>query len=151
MRSTFVLATSLLAASLAFGQGNTVAELKDVKGNVLVGNEAGAASATDGQKVATKSSITTGARAGVVVVFDNGCRVTLTENQNLVVNAESACEALIASVQPVPPPSAPLGAPVAAGAGGLSGTTLAIVGGVAVGALIYDRCRNKPSKSGRCG
>ena len=152
MRSFFVLATSLFAASLAFSQGSpTVAELKDVQGQVLVAEGDVSSSATDGLRVAKNVSITTTARAGVTVVFDSGCRVTLKESQRLVVDPAMACDALIASVGSAVP--AALGAGVGAGgtaAGGLSVTTLAVAGGLGVGALIYANCRRKPSRSGYC-
>lgn len=152
MRSTFVLATTLLAASLAVAQtGSTVAELKDVQGQVLVAEGDVSSSATDGLRVAKNVSITTTARAGVTVVFDSGCRVTLKESQRLVVDPTMACEALIASVGSAVP--AALGAGVGAGgaaAGGLSVTTLAVAGGLGVGALIYANCRRKASPSGFC-
>ena len=152
MRSTFVLATTLFAASLAVAQtGSTVAELKDVQGQVLVAEGDVSSSATEGLRVAKNVSITTTARAGATVVFDSGCRVVLKESQRLVVDPAMACDALIASVGSAVP--AALGAGVAAGgaaAGGLSVTTLAVAGGIGVGALIYANCRRKPSRSGYC-
>ena len=152
MRSTFVLATTLLAASLAFAQSSsTVAELKDVQGQVLVAEGDVTSSATDGLRVAKNVSITTTARAGVTVVFDNGCRVTLQESQRLVVDSGTPCAALIASVTSAVP--AALGAAAGAGGaavGGLSITTLALAGGVGITALAYAECRRKASRSRWC-
>ena len=155
MRSFFVLATTLFAASLAFAQGSpTVAELKDVQGQVLVAEGDVSSSATDGLRVAKNVSITTTARAGVTVVVDGGCRVTLKESQRLVVDPAVACEALIASVTSAVPAAlgaaAGVGAGGAAVAGGVSVTALALAGGVGVAALVYADCRRKPSRSGYC-
>ena len=151
MRSTFVLATTLLAASLAFAQsGATVAELKDVQGQVLVGEGDVSSSATDGLRVAKNATITTTARAGVTVVFDNGCRVTLQESQRLVVDSGTPCAALIASVTSAVPAALGAAAGGAAVAGGVSVTALALAGGVGVAALVYADCRRKPSRSGYC-
>ena len=152
MRSTFVLATTLLAASFAVAQtGSTVVELKDVPGQVVVSEGDVSSSATDGLRVAKNTTITTTARAGVTVVFDDGCRVTLQESQRLVVDSGRPCAALIASVTSAVP--AALGAAAGTGgtaAGGLSITTLALAGGAGLTALAYAECRRKPSRSRWC-
>lgn len=149
MRSTFVLVAAALASSLAFAQSSpSVAELKNVQSNVLIGDASGISSATSGQKVPGNVSITTTADARVDVVFNNGCTVSLKPSQRLEVKDGSSCEALIASVQTVAPSSAPLGAPIATG--GVSGTTLAVVGGVGLVAVLYANCHRRASPSSIC-
>ena len=153
MRSTFVLVAAALATSLAFAQSSpSVADLKNVQGNVLIGDASGISSATNGQKIPGNVSVTTTADASVDVVFNNGCTVSLKPSQRLDVNAGSSCEALIASVAPVAAPTAALGAPVAASAGaaGVSGTTLAVLGGVGLAGALYANCHRRASPSSIC-
>lgn len=112
----------------------TIAELRDLQGNVLVSDKEGVTSALIGQRVANKSRVTTTAKAGVVVSFDCGCDVTLKENQRFDVELPRGCAALLASVQPVPVTAALGAAPVTGSTAGLL-----TVGAVGVGGLILLR------------
>lgn len=74
---------------------STVAKLQQVTGNVLVSREAGLATGTEAQEIANGSRIITTANSRVVVVFDNGCRVEMQENQRLEVDSRKPCAALL--------------------------------------------------------
>jgi hypothetical protein len=74
---------------------STVAKLQQVTGNVLVSREAGLATGAEAQEIANGSRIITTANSRVVVVFDNGCRVEMQENQRLEVDSRKPCAALI--------------------------------------------------------
>ncbi len=152
MRIALVLVSAALATSVIFAQsGPSVAELKNVQSNVLIGDANGITSAINGQKIPGNVSVTTTDGASVDVVFNNGCTVSLKPSQSLNVNAGSSCEALIASVQPVVPSTA-LGASGAGGAGaaGLSGTTLALLGGAGLAGALYANCHRRASPSSIC-
>lgn len=124
----------------------TVAELRDLQGNVLVSDSAGMASAGTGQRIKNKVRVTTTAKAGVTIAFDCGCSVSLKENQRLDVELPATCPAVLAAVATAAPDVA-LGA-LPAGSAGASGAALGgWVGPVAVGAgvggyLIYRHNRN---------
>lgn len=121
--------------------GETIAELREVQGNVLVSDAQGMTTAADSQRVRNKVRVTTTSRAGVLVRFDCGCDVRLKENERLDIDAPSACAALLAAVQPVPAAGA-LGAVATTGAT-ISPTGALIVTGVGVGAyLLYRNNRN---------
>lgn len=128
--------------SPASAKGDTVAELRDVQGNVLVSDAAGMTSGVDKQRIKNAVRVTTTARAAAVVAFDCGCEVRLKENERLDVELPKACPALLAAVQAVPVGVA-LGA-VPAVTGGISTTTGALIGTtVGVGAyLLYRNNRN---------
>lgn len=123
-------------------KGDTIAELQNVQGNVLVSDAAGMTSGTEKQRLKNMVRVTTTSRAGVVVSFDCGCEVKLKENERLDVEAPRACAALLAAVQPVPV-GTPIGA-IAPVAGGISTTTGALIATtVGVGAyLLYRNNRN---------
>lgn len=146
-----------VAASHAFAQSAcesadvagrpTVAELRDLQGNVLVSDAAGMASAGAGQRIKNKVRVTTTAKAGVTIAFDCGCSVSLKENQRLDVDLPATCPAVLAAVATAAPDVA-LGA-VPAGTAGASGAALGGLGGqIAIGAagvggyLIYRHNRN---------
>lgn len=120
----------------------TIAELRDVQGNVLVSDAVGMTSGTEKQRLKNMVRVTTTSRAGAVVLFDCGCEVKLKENERLDVEAPRACAALLASVQPVPI-GTPIGA-VTPVAGGISTSTGALIATtVGVGAyLLYRNNRN---------
>jgi len=127
--------------SPASAKGDTVAELRDVQGNVLVSDAAGMTSGVDKQRLKNAVRVTTTARAGTLVAFDCGCEVRLKENERLDVELPKACPALVAAVQAVPVGVA-LGAVPAVG--GISTTTGALIATtVGVGAyLLYRNNRN---------
>ncbi|MGL4233571.1 MAG: hypothetical protein ACRDAM_12070 [Casimicrobium sp.] len=112
----------------------TIAELKDLVGNVLVTNEANISSAAPGLRIPNKVRVTTTAQAGVVVSFDCGCDVKLKENERFDVDAPRGCGAMLALVQPVTAGVA-LGTATTGAAVATTGTTagLLTVGAVGVG------------------
>jgi len=121
---------------------DTVAELREVLGNVLVSDAQGMASGTESQRLKNKVRVTTTSRAGVLVKFDCGCEVRLKENERLDVETPRPCAALLAAVQAVPV-GAPIGAVAAAATPGISGSGALIATGVGVGAyLLYRNNRN---------
>jgi hypothetical protein len=149
------LAMSLTFATASYAQNDrigcedpnylkrdTVAELRELTGNVLVSDAAGVGTAAAGQRVANKVRVTTASKAGVVVAFDCGCSVTLAENQRFDIDIPRACSGLLAAVQPVPTAVA-LGATAAPALAAPSTATLLTVGAVGVGGyLIYRNNRN---------
>ena len=121
---------------------DTIAELRDVLGNVLVSDAQGMASGTESQRLKNRVRVTTTSRAGVLVKFDCGCDVRLKENERLDAEAPRPCAALLAAVQTVPV-GAPIGAVVTTGSAGISTTGALITTGVGVGAyLLYRNNRN---------
>lgn len=156
-RSVFrlIAATALsVAASHAFAQSAcesadvagrpTVAELRDLQGNVLVSDAAGMASAGAGQRIKNKVRVTTTAKAGVTIAFDCGCSVSLKENQRLDVDLPATCPAVLAAVATAAPDVALGAVPVGASGAALGGFGGPIaVGAVGVGGyLIYRHNRN---------
>ena len=85
-----------VAAAPQAGAQSTVAKLEQVNGNVLVSRESGMATGAEAQGIANGSRIITTANSRVVVVFDNGCRVEMQENQRLDVDSRKPCAALMA-------------------------------------------------------
>src|SRR5258706_15657138 len=84
------------AATLAPAQGGGVARLKDVKGNVLVSQQAGLAAGSEAWRLAEHTRVITTAGAEVIVVYDNGCEGGRRENQRFEVVVDKACAALVA-------------------------------------------------------
>jgi len=116
-----------LAAPLASAQGGGVARLKDVKGNVLVSQQAGLASAGEASRLPEHTRVITTAGAEVILVYDNGCEVRLRENQRFEVVTDKACAALVAESLFGQPP-------VAAGVG--IAALLMPVAGVGIGSAV---------------
>jgi hypothetical protein len=81
MRFHLVLAfAASLAAGTALAQQparNGIAQLKGVKGNVLLSREAGLAAGSEAARVMDRTRVITTANSEVVVVYDNGCEVRL--------------------------------------------------------------------------
>ncbi len=126
----------------AYQKRDTVAELRELTGNVLVSDAAGVGTAAGGQRIANKARVTTASKAGVVVSFDCGCDVKLAENQRFDIDVPRACSGLLAAVQPVPTAVA-LGATAAPAIAAPSTATLLTVGAVGVGGyVIYRNNRN---------
>ncbi len=141
----FAQSTSTCEAKDA-GSKQTIAELRNVQGNVLVSDAAGMSSATVSQRVANKTRVTTTAQAGVTVAFDCGCDVTLKENERFDVTLPASCPALLASITPAMPAVA-LGAPAAAATTTGSLLPAGIVTGVGVGAYLLYRSNRDVSPS----
>ena len=78
-----------------------VAQLKGVKGNVLLSRQTGLAAGGEATRITEHTRVITTANSEVVVVYDNGCEVRLKENQRFEVETDKPCEALIAQAQSV--------------------------------------------------
>lgn len=125
----------------AYGNRDSVAELRELQGNVLISDPSGMATGVETQRLKNQVRVTTTSRSTVLIAFDCGCDVRLKENERLDVDAPRACAALLAAVQPVVT-GTPLGAAVAT-AGISTPTTALLATGVGVGAyLLYREIRN---------
>ena len=129
-----MLVTAVLAGAAAAAQQprEGIAQLKGVKGNVLMSRQAGLAAGGESARVMEHTRIITTANSEVVVVYDNGCEVRLKENQRFEVEADKPCAALVAQVQSILVQPAELAAPFALG----FWNVLPAVGGVLTGAEI---------------
>ena len=78
-----------------------VAQLKGVKGNVLVSRQTGLAAGGEATRITEHARVITTANSEVVVVYDNGCEVRLKENQRVEVETDKPCEALIAQANSI--------------------------------------------------
>jgi hypothetical protein len=134
-----------LAASGALAQEarQSVAQLKDVHGNVLVSKESGLASGDEALRLTKGTRVITTSRSDVIVVFDNGCEVRLKENQRLEVDDSKPCSALVAQAQSIL--AEPAGAAAAATAGSLAvySAVLPALGGGLVGLGVIQSLREK--------
>jgi type 1 fimbria pilin len=126
-----------------------IAQLRDLKGNVLVSNATGMSAATDGQSIPNKVRVTTTAKSEVVIRFAEGCDVKLAENQRLDVDGCRPCAALVAAVQAVPVDVALGAVAPAAGATGVTGSSLLTTAaiGTTTGVGIYLLNRNRRNVS----
>jgi environmental stress-induced protein Ves len=133
--------TALLATSQPFAQtgDQTIAKLVDMKGSVLVSRESGLATGIESMRVSKGMRVLTTANARVVVQYDDGCRVTLEENQRFLVD-DRACAILMTMPQPI------LVAPVAVAS---AMTTIAplILGGATIAAFLDSRNHQQVSPS----
>jgi len=98
-----ILAAAVLAALAVSAQQprEGIAQLKSVKGNVLVSRQAGLAAGGEATRITEKTRVITTANSEVVVVYDNGCEVRLKENQRFEVEDNKPCAALLAQVQSI--------------------------------------------------
>lgn len=127
-RPALGLAAALLALQAGAQQAgapNTVAQLKQLNGNVLVSRDTGMTAGYELLKLANGTRVITTANSEVVVVFDNGCDVHMKENQRLDVDSGRPCAALIPANLAVAVPAAGHGfagivAPALLGAGALA-------------------------------
>jgi len=120
----------------------TVAELRDVQGNVLVSDAQGMASGVENRRLKNRDRVATTARGSVLVRFDCGCEVRLRENERLDVESPRSCAALLAAVTTATPAVA-IGAPVATAAATGSYVAPAAIGAAGVGGyLLYRNNRN---------
>jgi hypothetical protein len=83
----------------------------------------------ESQALINGTSVITTASSRTVVVFDNGCRVEMRENQRLEVDSRKPCAALVPQSLAVAPPAA--GVPLAN----------YIVPGLIVGGVLLDNTR----------
>jgi len=97
--ATCALASALLAAPALYAQqarDGTIARLVEMNGNVLVSREAGLTSGNESLRLVPGTRVITTAQSGVVVEYDNGCRVRLKENQRFEVEKDKPCAMLLA-------------------------------------------------------
>lgn len=141
------LATALVAVSAVLSvsaqEPKFVGRLINVTGLVTIGNSVGLSNVTERTRFAVGDRIVTTGSAGVTLDFDNGCDVTLKENESIKVSDSNDCAALWAAVNPS---GGAMGAAAAAagGSGVLPGVIL-VGGGVA--AIIISRDKTKTSGS----
>lgn len=119
--SALLLFSALVTAGQAAAQGMD-ATLQDLSGKVLMNKGDGLVSGKAGVALVDGDRIVTLDKSSAKIVFADGCTVTLEENNIFVINAELGCKAL---------PVTSTGA--AAAAGGVSGTTAALIGAGLVG------------------
>jgi hypothetical protein len=148
MKTRFaVLVVATLSAAAALAQQPSrdgIAQLRGVKGNVLLSREAGLAAGGEAARVVEHTRVITTAGSEVVVEFDNGCRVHLKENQRFEVDSRKPCAALIASVESIL--VQPAGVALAGGAGAAGGfwSVVPAIGGAAIGAAIISGASGNP-------
>ena len=112
----------------------TVARLRQVEGNVLVSQESGLASADDALRLDERSRVITTANAKAIVVYDDGCEVTLEPNQRLEIRTDKPCKERLAQAESIF--KEPAGIAVATAGGGIvGGATAAALAGVGGGVL----------------
>jgi hypothetical protein len=133
----------LLAPSQAQEPPRTVAQLKEVHGNVLVSRESGLASGDEGVRLSPGTRVITTAHADAIVAYDNGCEVRLKENQRFEVQEDKPCAALIAQASSIL--AEPAGAALATSATGAAvfAATLPPLSGALVGLGILQDVREK--------
>jgi len=104
-RHLAIAAGFIAAAATAIAPAQTtregVAQLKGVKGNVLLSRQTGLAAGGEAARLTEHTRVITTANSEVVVVYDNGCEVRLKENQRFEVEVDKPCAALIAQAQSV--------------------------------------------------
>lgn len=133
-----VVAAIILGLAAAVGAGAVVAQqgavarLRNVEGGVLVSRGDAMAAAASDQRVAVGARVVTTAGGKVVVRYDNGCEVSIKENQRFTVR-EGECAALIAEVVSVGPQPAVAGITTDALLGGIT------IGGFGLGAYWFFR------------
>lgn len=115
----------------------SIARLRDVRGNVLVSNESGLATGIEALRLVPGTRVITTSASQVVVEFDDGCRVTLKENERFEVE-NKPCALLLAQ---------PYGIVVAAAAAPLlaPGLVVGAAGAAALGVLVDSRTKTTAS------
>ena len=134
-----VLALLVVSQPQAQTNDGTIARLRDVNGNVLVSNDSGLATGDEALRLVPGTRVITTANSQVVVEYDDGCRVTLKENERFEVEKGKPCALLLAQ---------PYGIVVAAaGATIIPGVIVGVIGAAALGVLIDSRTRTTASPS----
>ena len=123
------------ADAAAQRQGNPVARLRQVEGNVLVSQESGLASAEEALRLDEFSRVITTANAKAVVVYDDGCEVALEPNQRLEIRTDKVCKERVAQAETIFKEPAGI-AFAAAGTGVAGGVTAAALSGFAGAGVI---------------
>jgi hypothetical protein len=128
-----------LAAAQPAAEPAGIAHLKDVKGNVLVSKRSGLAAGIEGMSLVEGTRVITTHGSQAVVVYDDGCRVSLKENQRFQVEKGRACAALAS--QPESILQTPEGATVTTAATGLGiyAVLLPVLGAAGVAELLKRR------------
>jgi hypothetical protein len=124
------LAGHAFAQAPAAARDGSIARLVDLNGNVLVSREAGLASGSESLRLMPGTRVLTTANSGVVVEYDNGCRVTLKENQRFEVEKDKPCALLMAQNILAAPAAVGLLAPL---------VIPGVLGSAAVGSLVDSR------------
>lgn len=106
--------------------GTPVARLRGLVGNVLVSDEAGLSSAEGLVALAEGSRVITTAESKAVVVYKDGCEVTLGPNQRLEIDSDLPCSGRIELAQSI---FVQPGALAAGAAGAAGGASAAVLGG----------------------
>ena len=144
--------------------GTTVAELRLVEGNVLVSQRWGLSAAGEKQRLDDRSRVITTANSRALVVYDDGCEVTVEANQRLEIENLGDCPARIAQAESIFEAGEVVADEMVAGEAsntsfvgaavgsiaaptGVGGGALATGGVVGVGTLVRDREGNVVSPS----
>lgn len=128
------LAAAVGAGAVVAQQGAGVARLRNVEGGVLVSQGDAMTAAGNDQRIAVGTRVVTTAGGKAVIRYDNGCEITLKENQRFTVR-EGECLALLAEVVSVGPPPT-----LAAGAVNVDTITAGLaIGGLGFGAYRFFR------------
>lgn len=129
------LAAVLGAGGSAAQQAGTVARLNNLEGNVLVSQGDAMVAATNGQRVPAGTRVLTMAGGKVGIVYDNGCDISLKENQRFTVRT-GECGALLAEV-------VNLGPAPAVATGVTSNMVIGGLGAAGFGVGIYEFFKDK--------
>ncbi len=133
MRIPAALAAVSIVAAQTFAQepARGVARLKEVEGNVLVSRESGLGAGREGLRLDAGTRVITTNKSRATVAYDNGCEVTLKENERFEVATGRPCAVLAALPQSIlaTPAGGAVAATSVAGAGFLA--TLPALGSAA--------------------
>lgn len=114
-------------------EGEPVARLRSVEGNVLVSQESGLSSVEGPVPLVEGARVITTAESRAVILFKDGCEVTLESNQRLEIDSDVSCKERILLAQSIhlQPGGLALGAAASGVAGGVAGggATAAVLGG----------------------
>ena len=137
------LIATFAALSVWAQQPKVVGKLINVTGLVTQSFRNQLSNVVEKMPLYVDARIMTSSTGGVTLDFDNGCDVTLKENESIKVSDDKDCAALWAAVTPVGGPVA-----VAAAVGTSSMIPALIIGaGGAAAIIISNRDKNKASGS----
>ena len=144
-KATLLALFAALAAGEALAQQaqEGIAKLTELHGNVLVSRATGLAAGAEATRLQEGVRVITTSKSGVVIEYDNGCRVELKENQRFQVERDKPCEALIAQVESMV--QAPTAVAEGAGPGLLTPGTVAQAG--LVGLAVWRWRQNESTVS----
>ena len=130
------------SAALAAENDSMEARIKDPQNKVLVNQGQGLVSAKEGFELRDGDTVITLEKSETTIVFHDGCRITLKENEKVTIDHGLRCKAAILSSS---------GAAGAVGAGTAGGLTLGqglALGGIIVGGGILIGNGNGGSNNG---